>query len=69
MSRDVPKDDVAGLNTIDFIRKADPSVPIIVYAGFYSAQHENDELQRPVATKNSESYESLEFGHSPPYCR
>jgi CheY-like chemotaxis protein len=48
MSRDLPRDDEAGLKTIDLIRTMHPDVPVIVYAGFYSSKHKTDKLQLPV---------------------
>jgi CheY-like chemotaxis protein len=43
-----PDQNNAGLNTISIIRANHPEVPVVVYAGSYAAEHQNDPLQPPV---------------------
>jgi CheY-like chemotaxis protein len=46
--RGQPAQPEAGLGTASLIRTNFPTVPVIIYAGGWSAEHANDQLQNPV---------------------
>jgi CheY-like chemotaxis protein len=65
MNRDVvgnrPAEPEAGLQTVQIIRADHPNVPVIIYAGRYSAQHANEPLSPPVVANTNNTQKVFEM--------
>jgi CheY-like chemotaxis protein len=53
--RDRPADSQAGLQTVSIIRSQHPRVPVIIYAGLYSAAHANEPVSPPVIVDTNDT--------------
>jgi len=54
MYRDAIKDR-PGLQTVDIIRKQHPGVPVVIYAGSYTAAHANEPVSSPVIADTNDT--------------